>query len=110
MEALYVFALHTSVDAQTHVGVTEEIWDLGLHKVTGVYGKNPVAGFKPATAMQPFKKIITGDELIDLDEESKDKGRPPTKARSDMDSADVATWLAENPAVRAARILARNEA
>lgn len=107
MEPLYIFKLPAPVDGQTHVGVTEEIRDGGLFKVTGTYGKLPVAGWRPATAMGPFQRPISGDERVDLIEQANVAGRPSTLPDHDVRSSDLVAFLEEDPAVREARIGAR---
>lgn len=104
---LYVFALPTAVNGMTHVAVEEEHRNAGRIYVGGVYGKDLTGGFSPGEKMHPFQVNIAGDNLIDLDEQSKAAGRPSTKPRYSMDSADVASWLEEDPTVIQARIEAR---
>ena len=104
---LYIFALPKAVNGMTHVAVEEEHRNAGRIYVGGVYGKNPSAGFKPGEMMHPFMVNIAGEDLIDLDEQSKAAGRPSTKPRHRMDSTDVATWLEEDPTVVQTRIDAR---
>ncbi len=104
MDPLYIFQLSRSVNEMTHVGVTEEIRDGDRIKVTGVYGKDLVAGFRPATHMVPFRDDIRGERLEDLQRESLAAGRPADKDWYDMDQADVADWLEEDPAIIETRI------
>lgn len=108
MIILYTFTLPTAVDGMTHVGITEEIRDNGRFKLTGAYGTES-GSFVPATMMQPYKMNITGDNLIDLDEQSLSAGRPISKSRHDIDSVDLITWLSEDPATIQARIDAKKE-
>lgn len=110
MEYLYIFALPDQIDGMTHVAVTEEIRDRNVIKLTGTYGKDLNAGFQPATHMVPFVDRIQGERLIDLDEDSKDLGRPAAKKWWDMDQSDVADWEEQSPAVIQARIDARKPA
>jgi hypothetical protein len=104
MDPLYVFALYAPVNGITHVGVLEEIRDGRRISVSGSYGTLDDDDFQPSAIAVPYNVKISGEDLIDLDAQSLAAGRPPAKPCWEIGSADVAAWLAEDPAVREARI------
>ena len=104
---LYTFVLPTTVNGMTHVAVLGEQRKASSINVTGEYGKIVNSVFQSGVMMVPFQADIAGEHLIDLGEQSKAAGRPPTKPRHSMDSTDVALWLEEDPTVIETRIAAR---
>lgn len=108
MDTLYTFKLPKAVDGMTHVGIQEEQRTAVRLYVGGLYGKvRPNGSFRAATMMHQFMLNIVDDQLEDLDQQSLAAGRPSSKPRHALDSADVAHWLEEAPARIKARIDAR---
>lgn len=109
-DTLYTFKLPTSIDGMTHVRVTQEIRDAYRTNIVGYYGKLSAGEWTEAEKMHTFRPDIRGEERVDLVEEANAAGRPSTLADHDIRSDDVAAWLAEDPAVKRARIEGRRPA
>ena len=108
METLYIFKLPKAVNGQTHVRVTQEIRDARRTNIVGYYGKLSTGGkWAEAEKMHTFDPDITGEDRADLIEAANAAGRPSTLGDHDIRSDDLAAWLAEDPAVRQARIKGR---
>lgn len=110
MDPLYLYSLHAPINGITHVGILEEIRDGRRIHVSGQYGTLVDDAFEPSTIAVPFQANISGEDLIDLDEQSQAAGRPAGKPPWEIDSADIAAWLGEDPEVQQARIDERIEA
>ena len=107
---IYTFKLPTPVNGLTHVRVTQEIRDGKRLNIVGEYGKLARDEWTPGEKMHAFGANIRGEERVDLIEAANAAGRPSTLADHDIRSGDVAVWLAEDPAVKQARIEARGPA
>ena len=109
METIYIFKLPAPINGQTHVRVTQEIRDGRRTNIVGEYGKLLTGGeWAPAELMHAYGLDITNEDRVDLISQANSAGRPSALADHDVRSDDVASWLAEDPTVRQARIEARN--
>ena len=109
MDTIYIFKLPSPVNGQTHVRVTQEIRDARRTNIVGYYGKLSTAGkWTEAEEMHTFHPDIENEDRVDLISQANSAGRPSALADHDIRSDDVASWLAEDPTVRQARIKARN--
>ena len=109
-DTIYTFKLPAAGNRLTHVRVTQEIRDGKRLNIVGEYGKLAGDKWTPGEMMRAFGADIQGEERVDLIEAANAAGRPSTLGDHDIRSGDVAVWLAEDPAVKQARIEARGPA